>query len=119
MSGVLGWVGSRDQTDPPTLDAMTDHAARLDGASFTSETEPGIAIASGGPARTSGVFRRHGLIAAFHGHPFWNTADGRYTELAEVATRLLDAFVSGDVAALGALHGDYALALVDPKRERA
>jgi asparagine synthase (glutamine-hydrolysing) len=118
MSGVLGWVGLRDQTGPPTLDAMTVDAARVDGASFASATEPGIAVASGGPSRTSGVFRRHGLIAAFHGHPFWNTPDGRYAELVEVATLLLDAFVSRDVAALGALHGDYALALVDPKRER-
>src|ERR1700724_3299355 len=67
MSGVLGWVGLRDQAGPPALDAMTVQAARLDGASFTSETEPGIAVATGGPSQTSGVFRRHGLIAAFHG----------------------------------------------------
>jgi asparagine synthase (glutamine-hydrolysing) len=69
-------------------------------------------------ARTSGVFRRHGLIVAFHGHPFGRDSERRCTELADVVERLLEAFIVRDVAALGALHGDYALALIDPRRER-
>ena len=119
MSGVLGWVGLRDPAGPSTLDAMTLRAGRISGTSFASKTEPGVALAAGGLSRTSGIFHRHGLVAALHGHPFWNAPEGRCSELDEVARHFLDAFVSRDVAALGELHGDYALALVDPKRERA
>ena len=118
MSGVFGWAGLRDDSGGPTLDAMTASASRDDGASCASESGPGFAIAATGLGRTGGVFRRHGLIAAFQGHPFWRASERRCTELADVVEHFLEAFIARDVGALGALHGDYALALIDPRRAR-
>jgi asparagine synthase (glutamine-hydrolysing) len=84
--------------------------------SFASGAEFGVA-AHGFPG-TAGVYRRHGLVAALYGHPYWQGTGPRHAPLDELASRLLDAFAANDVAALGPLHGDYALAVIDPARER-
>src|SRR5580704_663185 len=114
MSGVLGWVGLHDPA-ASALGAMIASASRVDGSLFASRTGYGFAIAAGGLSRTGGVFHSHDLIGAVHGHPFWDGSERRTSDLAEVVQCLLEAFIERDVDALGALHGDYALALIDPE----
>src|SRR6266478_9833420 len=112
MSGILGWVRLPDSGDARTLDAMIARASRVDSSRFESAAAPGHALAAGGLGRTSGLFHRHGRIAALQGHPYWDQSGRRYTQLQEVAERLLDAFAERGVAALASLHGDYAVAIL-------
>src|SRR5207244_11888693 len=97
---------------------MPPAGPRLEASSLSSLDDADFSAGADGLAGTSGVFRGQGLIAALHGHPFWKAADRRDTEISEVAARLLEAFALRDLDALDALHGDYALALVDPTRSR-
>jgi asparagine synthase (glutamine-hydrolysing) len=117
MTGVLGWLGAPDSA-ASTLQAMATAGPRLEASSLASLGDANFGVGADGLPRTAGVFGGHGLIAAFYGHPFWMAADRRTTEISEVAARFLDAFTLRGVDSLAALHGDYALALIDPQRSR-
>jgi asparagine synthase (glutamine-hydrolysing) len=115
VSGILGWAGLRDDAGPAALAAM---AARGDGPSISHEAGPGFAIAAGGGKVATAVVRRRGLILALSGHPFLQQSKGLSAPIAEVAERVLDALVAFDIAALGDMRGDFALAFLDTERAR-
>ena len=115
MNGLAGWVGLRDDAGASTLDAMTAHD---DGSSISREVGPGFGIAAAGHPLTTALARRGGLIVAVSGHPFLQRSAGSPTRIGEVADRLLDAFIAFDIAALGDIRGDFAVAILDIERMR-
>ena len=119
MTGVVGWVGMHADHPSELLVAMAGRHPDEAGLSYASRHGSGYGVAALGPPGTTGVFSRHGLILAIHGHVAWRDLADRRAPIEEVAARLLDAFVERGVDALGRLRGDFALALVDPSQERA
>ena len=119
MTGVLGWVGMHAEHPSELLAAMARKPPADDSLSLSSHHGSGFGIAAIGLPGTSGVFTRHGLIVAMHGHVSWREREDRHAPMAEVAARLLDAFLQRGVEAFGMLRGDYAVALIDPSQDRA
>jgi asparagine synthase (glutamine-hydrolysing) len=119
MIGVVGWVGIHAEHPSELLAAMAGNQQADAGLSYASQHGSGHGVAAIGPPGTSGVFIRHGLLLAMHGHVSWRELADRHAPMSEVAGRLLDAFLRRGVDAFGMLRGDYALALVDPSQDRA
>jgi asparagine synthase (glutamine-hydrolysing) len=119
MIGVVGWVGMHAEHPSGLLAAMAGPRPAGVALSYSSHHGSGYGVAAIGPPDTAGVFTRHGLVLAMHGHVIARDPERRRVPLGEVAARLLDAFVQRGVEALGMLRGDYAIALVDPSRDRA
>jgi asparagine synthase (glutamine-hydrolysing) len=119
MIGVVGWVGIHAEHPAELLASMAGKQRGVAGLSYASQHGSGYGVAAIGPLETSGVFIRHGLVLAMHGHVSWRELTDRHAPMAEVAGRLLDAFLQRGVDAFGMLRGDYALALVDPSQDRA
>lgn len=60
-----------------------------------------------------------GFVVALHGHPFWEGARQRTTELPAVAAQVLDAYRREGIGVLERMRGDYAVALLQPAADRA
>ena len=118
MIGIAGWVGLRAQPGRTPSRAMLTGPERLEGADVGSVDGPGFGVSARGDAGTSGVFQGRGLVVALNGHPVWRLSGKSLTDLPRVASSLLDAFAKQGTEALRGLHGDYAVAIVDPPRER-
>lgn len=118
MSGVFGWVGVGTDNAQGVLDAMAAAAASEGASSTGRECGAGYAAAATGLPGTAALISRRELIVGLYGHPLWQGTGHRARPLDEVAGLLIDAFIARDVAALGELKGDYALALIDPRRNR-
>ena len=119
MIGVLGWVGIRAEHPSELLMAMAGKQLADDSLSFSSHHGSGFGIAAVGHPGTAGVFARHGLVVAMHGHVSCGASGGRHAPLADVAACFLDAFLQRGVESFGMLRGDFAVALVDPLQGRA
>jgi asparagine synthase (glutamine-hydrolysing) len=119
MIGVVGWVGIHAEHPPELLAAMAGRQPANFDLSYASQYGSGYGVAAIGPPETCGVFTREGLVLAMHGHVSWRELSDRHAPMSEVAGRLLGAFLRRGVEALGMLRGDYALALLDPSKDRA
>ena len=118
MTGILGWVGPHVEHPAERLAAMAGPPPVGANLSLDSHFGQGFGVAVTGLPGCGGVFQGHGLLVAVHGHVFWKSPGGRQAPMAEVAARLLDAFLEGGVDAFGKLQGDYAVALIDPAKDR-
>lgn len=113
MIGVLGFVGIGTGSSRASLEAM------VGGAPCDIDYGPAHAIGATRTATPATLLARDGLVVAVHGHPFWEDGRGRTTPLPAVAARLLDAYRIEGNQVLQRLHGDYALALLQPAAGRA
>ena len=116
MNGVFGWLGVSGGDDARgTLARMAGAAAKR---SFGQRSGAAHALGACDAIGHAAVFESDGRLLAVHGRPVWGA--GASPDLAETAQRLLNGFAREDVAALLAqLNGDFALALIEPTRERA
>src|ERR1051325_6780454 len=115
MGGVLGCIG-RALVDAAALDAMMARALRFGGGLSQRETGSSDFLGVCGLSGTGGIFRRGELVAALHGHPFWEAGGKRLTGTAEVAERFLERFSQQGRESISSLHGDFALAVIDRAR---
>jgi len=118
LTGILGWVGLRVDHAPALLESMAGWRTAAARPGYSSQHGDGFGIAAIGPSGTAGVFDRRGLVVALHAHPLPERSTSRQVPLADVAVRLIDAFLERGIDALAALRGDYAVALADPPRGR-
>jgi asparagine synthase (glutamine-hydrolysing) len=76
------------------------------------------ALACAGEQATTALLERRGAFLAVYGHPRWSRGPERSASLAETCTRLIDAYREEGGDALRSLFGDFAIAIVEPHRER-
>ncbi len=119
MSGVFGWTGVPSADPSATLAKMIAQVQLGGTESCSSALGDGFALAASGLGRTAALIKRGSVQLTLHGHPSWGDAGRGQAEVAVVGERFLDAYESRGTAALLALRGDFALAIVDPVRERA
>lgn len=113
MIGGFGFIGIATESSRAALEAMAG------GVPCDADCGPAHAIGATRSATPAMLLARDGLIVAVHGHPFWEDTRGRTTALPAVASRLLDAYRTEGTQALQRLHGDYAVALLQPAAGRA
>lgn len=118
MSGISGWLGKLEQPWRDVLGRMMDPLTRFDRSTVTMAGGEGCALAAAGLPLTSVVTEHNGLVIAVLGHPLWDGASLSGAS-AELATRLLEAYLTEGVRALRRLSGDFALAILQPQAERA
>jgi asparagine synthase (glutamine-hydrolysing) len=118
MTGILGWMGLPAEHPPALLAAMAGAGGAGDHLDFSSHYGSGFGIAAIGVPGTAGIFHRHGLVAAVHGHLLSRQPGGHQAPIAEVAAQLIDAYLARGLDAFAASRGDYAVALIDPTRNR-
>jgi hypothetical protein len=68
MIGVVGWVGMHAEHPSGLLAAMAGPRPVGVALSYSSHHGSGYGVAAIGPPDTAGVFTRHGLVLAMHGH---------------------------------------------------
>src|SRR5882672_2122879 len=117
MSGVCGFLGG--ETEPAVLDAMIGAACRQEGICSERTGEASYAVAACGATTTFAAGIRRNAGWAIHGHPYFEDADRHIVDIRMVAEAFCDAAVSQGPAALAALHGDFALAVIYPARRYA
>jgi len=117
VNGVYGFVDCVFPEPQEVLRAMLGpgHAPAV-AAANTGVTH---ALAAAGWPQTATLFARDDGVVALHGHPYWEERGERQTTISAIARRVLDAYAERGEAALQSLHGDFAVALIDPRRNHA
>ena len=115
MNGVYGFVDCAFPEPQEVVRAMLGPGhARVVAAANTGVTH---ALAAAGWPHTATLFARDDGVVALHGHPYWEEQGGRQTTVSAIAPRVLDAYAERGEAALQSLHGDFAIALIDPRAQ--
>ena len=117
MNGVHGFVRRPCAAPRQVLEAMVGATSTLAPTESDHGTSHGLAAI--GRASTTALHRRGHQRVALYGHPYWEANGSRDTDIRAVAARLANAFAERGESALGGLHGDFAVAIVDPERELA
>ena len=117
MMGVFGLVGVALDAPGATLAAMSGGSPNAPPGGIVAG--PGYALGATGVERTAVVIERGPRVLALHGHPYWTGNGTRVTAIDAVAAHALAALAARGADALSSLHGDYALALVEPTRAYA
>jgi asparagine synthase (glutamine-hydrolysing) len=112
MSGISGWFGSG--TDPAVISAMAAPLGRFD------NTAPQSAVAAFGAVAGPEIWRDEHRIAALWGRAHLGDRSlGAHAERHGLASAVAEGYASKGVELLGALSGDFALALLDARSGEA
>jgi asparagine synthase (glutamine-hydrolysing) len=117
MIGVHGFVRYASPNPAEALNAMIGRMREP--SPDASVLGPMHGIAAVGGASTTALHRSGTQCVALSGHPYWEAGGSRDTEVRGVASRFAEAYATRGETALACLHGDFAIALVDPARDVA
>lgn len=119
MSGVFGWIGAPRADARATLERMAERS-QFNGAETCSRLiDTDSAIGAAGIGGTAVSIKRGALHVALYGHPSWRERGARDNGIEAAAERLVEAYEARGAAALQELHGDFALAVLDARQQRA
>lgn len=119
MSGICGWTGARIEHADEALQKMGERLRRFDKTQLSSRIGATASVAAAGHDKTGCVIEDGGLLLALYGHPRWEHASSRLTEIGAVGKAFIEAYRSMSVESLSNLKGDFSIALIDPERQEA
>jgi len=119
MTGIFGWFGRIEGDPAKAMDAMQSRVtwAGAHGAALLVRDE--FALGAVGAPETIGVFDDGAVSMAFHGHGIWRREGFKAMAVADLCRLVADAYRERGLAALEALGGDFALAIVDRSKRMA
>jgi len=121
MSGLCGWFGGGEAFDPrATLDRMTSALPRHGSIRTYAASGQGFALALNAHPLEGSFAEEPGMVAAVEGYPQWSDpALGQIARAEGHARALMAAYRRRGSAALEALRGSFACAVLDTAKHEA
>jgi len=118
MSGVYGWLGRVEGDPGAILGAMAGREVWSPGIRPAGTASPVAGLGVAGPESATYLHEDAGVRIAWHGHPLARGSPNAAEAPAEFARWLAETYRAAGTNLLTMIEGDFALAIIDERRQR-